>query len=362
MSRHKTALVATPPRVVRLAQPFGLCQLFRPLAKDGTPRPTLNEQFEYAGVTLRFSAREALGAPEQTLLLALLELAHEQHRRRPAEHKLDETDQSAVGAQLWSTLHVGTTAPFVDAPSTLMLHCSWSELHRRCGSSSVGGAVTENRRQSLARLCEVTVWERIESTRTLRSCQLVSWLVGDDQRVHVALNHRLAAALLSPGYAQVLLSERLELPSQTAMLVHAFLSTCLSLGKTMSIGPAALVQRLWPSGSVTVPASTQRRRLSDVRAALRAIGRLERWRVELGATAATVRRIVPKASAPVATREVTLPATPGRRTAAGQPVRDMTKPGHFTVPDSSYGEQPFWQKLSPHQHLPGNDDGGTTSQ
>lgn len=361
MNREIATSIATSPRVVRLAQPFGLCQLFRPLAKDSKPRPVLNEQFEYAGVTLRFSAREAMGAPEQTLLLALLEIAQEQHRRRPAEHMLDETDRSEVGALLWSGLHAGTAAPLVDAPSTLKLHCSWSELHRRCGGRSVGGQVTESRRQSLMRLCEVTVWERVESTHRVRSCRLVSWLLGDDQRVHVALNHRLAAALLAPSYAQVLLSERLCLPSQTAMLVHAFLSTCLGVGKTMSIGHETLVARLWPSGSGLTPASTQRRRLSDVRAALRAIGRLGRWRVESDATGASVTRIVPKPDARTPATEASLVPTVVPRPAAKPPVRDMTRAGHFVVSEASFGEQPFWKKLSARKHLPRNDEGRTTS-
>ena len=361
MSRKPVAAIATAPRVVRLAHPFGLCQLFRPLAKDSKPRPVLNEQFEYAGVTLRFSAREAMGAPEQTLLLALLEIAQEQHRRRPAEHMLDETDHSEVGALLWSGLHVGSAAPLVDAPSTLKLHCSWSELHRRCGGKSVGGQVTESRRQSLMRLCEVTVWERVESTRKVRSCRLVSWLLGDDQRVHVALNHRLAAALLAPSYAQVLMSERLSLPSQTAMLVHAFLSTCLGVGKTMAIGHETLVARLWPLGSGLTPASTQRRRLSDVRAALRSIGRLQRWRVELGATVATVTRTLSKPGADCVAPQESLAPTSASRPAAEPRARDMTRTGHFVVSDASFGEQPFWKKLNAQKYLPRKDEGRTTS-
>jgi len=363
MRRLSTTTVMAAPRVVRLAQPFGLCQLFRPLAKDGADRPTLNEQYEYGEVSLRFSAREALGAPEQTLLLALLELAHEQHRRRPTEHTLDETDRSEVGAQLWSGLHVASAAtPVAVAPGTLKLHCSWSELHRRCGSKSVGGPVTESRRRSLMRLCEVTVWERLESTGKMRACQLVSWLVGDDQRVHVALNHRLAAALLAPGYAQVLLSERLRLPSQTAMLVHAFLSTCLGIGKEMSIGHETLVERLWPSVEGKVPAGTRRRRLSDVRAALRAIGRLERWTVELGSAVATVSRGLPKHGAAAPMQEGATVPNSKQRPAKEQPVRVMTRPRHFAVQDASYGEQPFWKKLSAHNDLPRNDEDGTTSK
>ena len=190
----------------------------------------------------------------------------------------------------------------------------------------------------------------------------MSWLVGDDQRVHVALNHRLAAALLAPGYAQLLLSERLRLPSQTAMLVHAFLSTCLGVGKDMRIRHETLVERLWPSGRTVVPASTQRRRLNDVRAALRAIGRLERWEVKLGTTDATVRRLVSRASVESVSKNALAARAPEQRAVPGQTVRDMTRPGHFAVQDASFGEQPFWEKLSTGKDLSRNDEGRTTSE
>jgi hypothetical protein len=93
-------------------------------------------------------------------------------------------------------------------------------------------------------LHEVTAWESSASTKTVLSGRLVSWLMGDDQKLHVALNHRLALALLSPSYAKVLLSECLRLDSHTAMLVHAFLSTCLGRGKIMCVEYEKLVERL----------------------------------------------------------------------------------------------------------------------
>lgn len=346
--------------MVRLSQPFGLCQLFRPQAKDGAARPTLNETCEYQDLTLRFSAREALAAPEQTLLLVLLELAQEQHLRRPSEHSLDRTHRSEVGAQLWSSLHAGAIETLSDTPPTLMLSCSWSELHRRCGSSSTGGAVTEVRRASLARLCEVTVWERVETTKKVRSCRLVSWLVGDDQRVHVALNHRLASAILAPGYAQVLLSERLRLGSQTAMLVHAFLSTCLGRGKTMNIGHEKLVERLWPRRGTEVPASTHRRRLSDVRSALRAIGRLDHWQVELGATIASVTRTAPRAPSVPDAQQGQNRVACSAKSPSRVPAREMTRASLFALPDTSYAERPFWTNSSCAVHLPRNDEAGNT--
>jgi hypothetical protein len=351
--------LAVEPRMVRLSQPFGLCQLFRPIPKDGAARPTLNETYEYGDLSLRFSAREALAVPEQTLLLVLLELAHEQHLRRP-NGRLDRTDRSEIGTLLWSALHTGSLNPLMDAPATLMLSCSWSEIHRRCGSASTGGAITESRRASLVRLCEVTVWERVESTKTVRSCRLVSWLVGDDQRVHVALNHRLASALLTTGYAQVLLSERLRLRSQTAMLVHAFLSTCLGRGKTMKIGHEKLVERLWRHHDSEVPPGTHRRRLSDVRAALRAIGGLDAWKVELGVDVASVTRTVSSISVAREAKQDKVQAVARTKDSPERPVREMTRASHFGVPNSSYAEHPFWKKSSPAVHLSRNDVPGTT--
>lgn len=358
MSRTSSKSQSHAPRVVRLAKPFGLCQLFKPLPKCLLVRPTLNESYQYRDLSLRFSAREALGAPEQTLLLALLELAYEQYLRRPNEHRLDCADRSEIGTLLWTSLHSDASQELAEAPATLRLSCSWSELHRRCGSASVGGTVTASRRKSLARLCEVTVWESAESTKIVRSGRLVSWLVGDDQRVHVALNHRLAAALLAPDYAQVLMAERLQLRSQTAMLVHAFLSTCLRGGHTMSIGYLTLVERLWPSPAV-VPPGTARRRLTDVRSALRAIGRLECWKVELAQTKATVVRALGGTSDrnPREAKEVGVAPKP----AQGASAHQMTRPSHFAVPSASYSENSFWKNSSCDAHPPRNDETGTTS-
>lgn len=360
---QKSALeeLTEQPRVVRLFQPFGLCQLFRPMVKARGPRPTLNETYVYGeDLSLRFSAREALAAPEQTLLLVLLELAHEQHLRKPSEHHLDRTNRTEIGTQLWSALHEESPRSLLDAPATLMFSCSWSELHRRCGSTSTGGAVTHSRRMSLVRLCEVTVWEESEARKVVRSGRLVSWLVGDDQRVHVALNHRLASALLNSGYAKLLLSERLKLNSDTAMLVHAFLSTCLGRGQSLSINYTTLVERLWPATGAPVLPVTQRRRLGDVRRALRAIGQLENWSVSLGAFKAAVFRAktVGSSGPRTASSEKVVSHVPTRDRIA--PAREMTSISHFEVSTSSYVERPFWKVPSAAGDSPRNDEVGNT--
>lgn len=176
--------------------------------------------------------------------------------------------------------------------------------------------------------------------------------MGDNQRVHVALNHQLVSALLAPGYAQVLLSERLRLGSQTSILVHAFLSTCLGRGKTMSIGYEKLVERLWPSKGSAVPASTHRRRLSDVRSALQAVGRLDDWKVELNTAVASVTRTVTRSTALGKAESAQAKALTCAKAPPGPSAREMTKPRLFGVADASYAERPFWPKSSPDKQLP----------
>lgn len=344
---------AAPRRVVRLHPPIGLSLLFRPIGKSAA-RPKLDVRYRLSEDTcLRFSAREALGVPEQTLLLVLLELAAEQYAKRPLEMVMDGTDRSEVGRTLWESLH-RQGGGLTGCGDSLRLSCTWRELNRRCGSGN-GGALIQCRRESLRRLCEVVVWEEQASRRKTRQIALVVWMVGDDQRVHVALNHRLAAALMGGQYAQVLLSERFALRSDIAMAVHAFLSTCLRAGHTLRIAPPTLAGRLWPDADASVPDGTRRRRLGDVHRALQSIGGLPGWSVEWFGGNAHVKR------QGTSVREMTQDAIVGD---LEQPVPALVGARETTQPRREPDEGASWFGAAPganplpDKHLPRNDAAG----
>lgn len=266
------------PRLVRYHPPVGLSALFRPLPKQGGLRPTLDVSYTASagGPTLRFSAREALGIPEQTLLLVLLELAGEHHASEDRSVLLDNTSDDVVGSSLWTLLNKGASGA---SGQTVRFETSWYELNRRCGATQ-SGANQRLRRTQLQRLCEVVVWETAADARqTIQQSFLVAWLVGDDDRIHLALNGRLASALLGARYAQVWLAERFSLPSDVAMALHTFLSTVLRVGRGFPIGVDTLVERLWPGSAATAPQGTHRRRRKDVRDGLRAMAALPGWSV-----------------------------------------------------------------------------------
>jgi len=273
-----SAKISVAQRVVRYYPPVGLSTLFRPLPKQSV-RPTLGVTYQpqVDGPILSFSAKSALGIPEQTLLLVLLELAQEQFTAFQNEVVLNADADNDIGRELWSMLNRGEASA---EGQTLRLKTTWFELNRRCNSAT-GGSTKKLRMEQLRRLCEVVVWETSAGPeRKERQSYLVAWLVSDKRRIHLALNCRLASALFGQPYAQVSLKERLELGKDIPMALHAFFSTTLSCGNHLKINVETLVERLWPSDLKTTPEGTEKRRLSDVKFALVALSQLANWSVE----------------------------------------------------------------------------------
>lgn len=265
----------SPLRIVRYDPATGLSQLFRPLPKTKT-RPTLDVVYRPAqgGMTLRFSAREALGMPEQTLLLVLLELAQEQYAQVARDVVVIDRCATGIGQDLWRAMHDGQAA--VEG-ETLHIRTSWYELAGRCGSH--GGRSQQLREEQLRRLCEVVVWEKAnDALNSVRQSRLVTLWHGNDVRLHLAVNCRLAGAVMGGLYAQVSMRERQDLATDTAQAVHAFLSTTLRAGRSLKVGVETLMRRLWDASGV-IPQGTLRARRKAVRDSLVALGRLPGWGV-----------------------------------------------------------------------------------
>lgn len=265
-------------RVVHYCPQVGLAALFRPLPKNDENRPALNVIYQpFAGKTkLEFSAKLALGIPEQTLLLVLLELARQQFVAQQAEMILDCNSTGEVSKELWSRLNHGD----LKAPGTsLLLMTTWYELNRRCGTDT-GGSLKSMRMSQLKRLCEVVVWQtEYKPEETTKQSFLVVWLVGDDKKIHLALNAKLASALMGGPYAQVSLSERHLLKKDVAKAVHAFLSTTIASGNSLRVGVETLIERFWPGSGKTAPPGSHRRHRGAICCGLKSIGRLEGWNV-----------------------------------------------------------------------------------
>ena len=266
-------------RVVRYAPTFGLSLLFQSLAKRG-PRQKLDVRYASTkgNSRFRYSGSSALGIPDQTLLLALLEVAQDRLNQHPEATILSGATQAPAGQELWKVLNRGQDN---EARATVFFQTSWFELASRCGLSS-GGSVLETVRTQLMRLCETIVWE-YEGTSDTPTAQsfLVAWLKADERKLHLAINFRLASALFGDRYSPVSMAERLALESDIARASHAFLSTTIGPGKSLNIGVGKLAQRLWPQRSDATPQGTLRRQNMDTRNALKQIGDLLGWTITI---------------------------------------------------------------------------------
>jgi len=273
--------VTERPRIVRHDPQIGLSTLFRPLASGA--RPKLDVTYQPAkgdGVELQFSGKDALGIPEQTLLLVLLELAQERWYESDGA-RLDANAETCIARALWGALYQHSKGTL---PATLSLSTTWYELASRVGKQP-GGSRQELLQTQLKRLCECVVWEKYSNTEFQSS--LVAMVRGDDKRVHIALNVRLADAIWEDCYMPVSLSERLQLKKSISRALHAHFSAWLRAGERQRVGIDTLVERLWPrtngrdgKARSAIPEGTVRSRRSQVRMALREIDTLEHWSIE----------------------------------------------------------------------------------
>lgn len=319
-------------RIVRQDPAVGLTALFRPLAKGARPKLDVSYSPKDKSLVLRFRGPDALGIEEQTLLLVLQELA-QRHQTL-----LTTSSQHPAEVKLREALFRGTVGT---VPDTLHFATTWSELLSLSGIKH-GGTTQKTLQGQLRRLCECVVWEHYPNSRTVFQSFLVAMVRGDDKRVHVALNVRLAEAICEAHYMPVSLSERLHLQSPGARALHAFFSVWMRPGEARRAYLVTLAERLWPlagSGATAapsiVPKSTARRRLADVRNFLDEINSLEGWTVTLDAARALAEvKRVGQAGSSVA-------AAPARDMTV---ARDMTR--HVASVNTSLRERPMVKKAS----------------
>jgi len=265
-----------PLRIVRLAPAVGLSTLFRPLPKVAQ-RPALDVTYrpQHGGLALRFEAPEALGMPEQTLLLTLLELAQERLAESRREQNAFAVQARRGSPRMQEALPQGTSTA---AATSLRVDVSWRELGRRLGSD--GGGAQRLHQAQLRRLCQVQVSEFVSgSAQSPRQWPLVTATQDGRGRLHITLGDRLAAAVMGAQYAKVSLTERASLTTDTARAIHTFVSTVLRAGASLPVRTETLMERLWGEDCTLSPTGTVQARRKRVHDSLQALDALPLWRV-----------------------------------------------------------------------------------
>lgn len=238
---------------------MGMVAVFRPLQRG--KREKLDVQTQWGDdTTIRWRGPDQLGIGDQSVLLAVLEVAMEQFR----EGEPVRTDDG-----LWRKLG---HQKHVFKPELVRVVTSYRRLALLVGEHD-GGCNLEEVRASLGRLAETTVWVRVGTLTG--SSRLLGWEVGDDNDVVLALNWRLTQALQGSSYARISIAERSRLFSERAKALHAVLSCKVDPGKAWDGRLEHLQRYLW--GDTLTEGATRRQRHGRLREALGEIHRLDGW-------------------------------------------------------------------------------------
>jgi hypothetical protein len=256
---------------------LGIASVFAVLPKvESEKRPKLDVRQSFNEAAIHFRGPDALGAGDQMVLLTLLALGAVQDLKLTAEV------QSEFARTLRANLKLEGD---VTSETFVAVRCSWCELAAAIGLKGRGGSTREQVRLSVQRLADVGVWMTVDK-KTVRS-QLLSWGIGDDDAVTIALNWRLSRAVCGGQHVRISLIERRQLRSEPAQVLHCWLSSFLRAGQTRQLSINSLISRVW-HGPAT--GSTLRTRRTKLVMALRDISRLEGWTVEFEGEAVFVSR------------------------------------------------------------------------
>jgi hypothetical protein len=241
---------------------MAIAPVFLVLQKKKMPRAKLDVTLKFSNSTLQWRGPDALGIPEQSVLLALLSIA--------AQQRFSIDPNSAVGTKAKLFNQLSCEGPLSDV-AVVIAH--WRKIEIAAGYGSHSGKNIANIKSAVKRLAETTVWECRDGIEY--QSRLLSWIRGNDNGVIIALNRRATAAIYGEQFIKISLEERNKLPDESAKALHAYLSGSMRAGSTRRLTIDKLQAHIW-SGEVT--GSTRRSRDEKLRAALLAIGQLPAWR------------------------------------------------------------------------------------
>lgn len=240
--------------------------LFRGLRRGERGKMKLDFVYLHGEVQVRFVGFEPLGADDLRFLQGLVALAG------PTRDNLLTPSPTA---EIPRKLRLGLeTTGYVAQMNAVLVSDTACRLLTEVGLTD-GGDNIRNFHASLARLGNVTVI--LSRDGDTASSHLLSYcLDGKSGRFYVALNPRLASAMIGRRHTRIEMSEVRRIKSEAARLVHQRLCGFVGPGKSHRVGLDALCAFVWPTNG---SAANHRQRRSRVRKALAEIGGLG-WGVD----------------------------------------------------------------------------------
>lgn len=249
--------------------------LFRSLGPGDRRKMKLHITYDYGdGERLEFCGFEPLGVLEMRVFQGLVAMSG------PDGTLLRDSEKaSEPGKRLLTLLYEPADDDIKKAvikPTALVVNDSLRRLAREIGMDE-GGASIRKIRKSIERLFMVTIF--VESNGKRIGSRLISRYASDEGsgRVRIAINPRLAAAVIGGAHARLDLVEARALESDPARLIHQRLSAFIDPGKSREVLAETLAGYVWPDPADTP--RTARSRITKVRKAVDEIRADAGWNI-----------------------------------------------------------------------------------
>ncbi|MEI6654742.1 MAG: replication protein C, IncQ-type [Verrucomicrobiota bacterium] len=244
--------------------------LFRSVPKKKRQKGLeLKYQFT-GGVRVEVKMFEALGADDMRILQGLIAMAAIQVNGNVME-QLAPAPACPDMIKLRSLLEARGDAK--DMPGCTV-RCSYFELAKEIGYKNPRD--TERIRECIERLYLVTFF--IQEGPLRMGFRLLSTVASDSHGIVVALNPKIARAIMGGKHVRILMDEVRALKSDPSRLIHQRICGWIDPGTHGRVGTDKLAAYVWPDTEGVSP-TTMRRRLCDIRKICRGFS-LPGWRVE----------------------------------------------------------------------------------
>lgn len=245
--------------------------LFRSFKKGTRDKIPLHVHYNFGYEKIEVHGPWLLGADDLRVLQCLIAMAAQQ--RMVLDIDKPKTERGKVLAK--------NLYPEKDAldQNTLVVQDTYYHLAKEMGYADPGSdRVKKLIRESIGRLWHVSFV--ITRGKEFEGYRILSRYQGNDGMVHVAINPRLARAIMGDRYIRLDLNEVRQLKSDVALLMHQRLCGFIDAGKFAMVTMDSLMGYAWHDFLVEEKSSAMRMRRSKIRKGLDEIAALPGWSVD----------------------------------------------------------------------------------
>ena len=253
---------------------IGVAGLFHSVRGKNRPKVQIDHQLKDR--TVRYLCWEVLGELEQSVFLAILEMAARTGKPIPADPKTD------IGKAMRKELSGKDKAEKLEGKGILTTHRELLMILDRTDGKKNYLLLKEG----LERLSRVRV-EEVRGESWAGGMNLIS-VVTDGDRIAIGVNWRVAETLDGGRFVRIDRNENLSLNSDIARIIHVRLSSWMSSPPhSRTLGLDTLAEWVWGTG---INSDSRRQHRTRIRKALMELDQKTNWKVDFHGEKAVIER------------------------------------------------------------------------